>query len=127
MEDKRIVTDSEWKIMELLWKREHMTMMEITAALQEETGWSKHTVTTLLKRMMEKGTIAMDDSGPVRRYTPAIAKEDVAREETRLLLRRLFSGKASLLVSNLVEEGQLSEEDLTALMAMIRSKKEHRP
>ena len=124
---KRTLTEAEGKIMEALWEHAPMTMMEITHALERETGWSKHTVTTLLKRMMEKGTIAMDDSGPVRRYTPAIAKEDVAREETRSLLRRLFSGKASLLVSNLVEEGQLSEEDLTALMAMIRSKKGHRP
>ena len=124
---KKTLTEAEGKIMEALWEHAPMTMMEITHALEQETGWSKHTVTTLLKRMLEKGTIAMDDSGPVRRYTPAIAKEDVAREETRSLLRRLFSGKASLLVSNLVEEGQLSEEDLSELMAMIRSKKEHKP
>ena len=36
------------------------------------------------------------------------------------------SGKAALLVSNLVEDGQLSEEDLSELMRMIRSKKEQK-
>ena len=123
---KKTLTEAEGKIMEALWEHSPMTMIEITHSLEPETGWSKHTVTTLLKRMLEKKTVNMDDTGPVRRYMPAIAKEDVAREETHSLLRRLFSGKASLLVSNLVEEGQLSEEDLTELMRMIRSKKEHK-
>ena len=121
---KKTLTEAEGKIMEALWEHAPMTMMEITHALEPETGWSKHTVTTLLKRMLDKKTVAMDGSGAVRRYMPAIAREDVAREETRSLVRRLFSGKASLLVSNLVEDGQLSAEDLTELMRMIRSKNE---
>ena len=123
---KTKLSDGEWALMKVLWKASPMTITQLTAALKEETGWSKHTVTTLLKRMLEKKTVTMDDTGPVRHYMPAIAKEDVAREETHSLLRRLFSGKASLLVSNLVEDGQLSEEDLSELMRMIRSKKEQK-
>ena len=116
---KRMLTEAEAKILEVLWNRPGLTMMEITRALEPDTAWSKHTVTTLLKRMMEKDTVLMDDTGPVRRYRPAIERDAVARLETRSLLNRLFSGKASLLVSNLVEDGKLSREDIEALLKTI--------
>lgn len=38
MEERKSVTDSEWKIMELLWQGGTWTMPEITRALAEETG-----------------------------------------------------------------------------------------
>lgn len=119
---KKLVTEAEGKIMGVLWAQSPMTMMEITHQLEKETGWTKHTVTTLLKRMLDKGTIAVDASGPVRTYSPLMAKDDAARQETKSLLKRMFSGKASLLVSNLVEDGELSEEDLRDLLAMVEQK-----
>ena len=121
---KSRLTEAEGKILEALWEKPGQTMMEVTHALLEDTGWSKHTVTTLLKRMMEKETVLMDDAGPVRRYRPAIGREAVARLETRSLLNRLFSGNASLLVSNLVEEGELSREDIEALLKTLDAPKE---
>lgn len=50
------VTNAEWKIMNILWEQPR-TIMQITSMLSEETGWTKHTVITLLKRMQEKGTV----------------------------------------------------------------------
>ena len=37
------LTEAEWKIMLLLWEKSPRTMMELTRALAEDTGWSKHT------------------------------------------------------------------------------------
>ena len=51
------LTEAEWKIMLLLWEKSPRTMMELTRALAEDTGWSKHTVITMLKRMAVKGTV----------------------------------------------------------------------
>ena len=63
------ITNAEWKIMSLLWERP-MTIMEITAALKEETGWTKHTVINLLKRMVEKGTVVYTESGRTKMFSP---------------------------------------------------------
>ena len=41
MDEHRNVTDSEWKIMDQLWKNGEMTMTQITRALEEETGFYK--------------------------------------------------------------------------------------
>ena len=47
-------TEAEWKIMEVLWDSAPRTMSEITKALEPTTGWTRHTVITLLKRMLMK-------------------------------------------------------------------------
>lgn len=119
---RKVLTEAEEKIMEVLWAQSPRTMMEITHALEDETGWSKHTVTTLLKRMQQKQTISVDATGSVRRYAPALNKDEVAREQTHSLLRRMFAGRASLLVENLVEDGELSQDDLRELLSVLEKK-----
>ena len=69
------LTEAEWKIMLLLWEKSPRTMMELTRALAEDTGWSKHTVITMLKRMAVKGTVRICEDGPVKTYFPAVAKD----------------------------------------------------
>ena len=113
---KQLLTGAEAKIIGAIWERPGRTMMEITAALEAETGWSKHTVTTLLKRMVGKGTVVMDASGPVRRYFPAIAREEMARRETRGLLERFYGGSAARLTRDLLAEGLLSRADIEAML-----------
>ena len=45
------LSDGEWKIIQLLWKESPQTIIQLTKALDEETGWTKHTVISYLKRM----------------------------------------------------------------------------
>ena len=110
------VTDAEWKIMECLWDHAPQTMGEITATLESATGWTRQTVITLLKRMTEKGAVSMDDSGRAKKYTPLITREEASAEETHKLLDHVFKGKASLLVNQLVDSGNLTEEDLKEIL-----------
>ena len=110
------VTDAEWKIMECLWDHAPQTMGEITATLEPATGWTRQTVITLLKRMAEKGAVSMDDTGRAKKYTPLITREEASAEETHKLLNHVFKGKASLLVNQLVDSGNLTEEDLQEIL-----------
>ncbi|MBE5794427.1 MAG: BlaI/MecI/CopY family transcriptional regulator [Clostridiales bacterium] len=123
MREKAALTDAEMKIMLRLWDRHPQTMMELTRALESETHWSKYTVITLLKRMEAKGTITVDESGPAKTYAPAVKKADFAREQTHSLVRDLYGGSATLLVSGLVENGAISQKELDELMEMLRKAK----
>ena len=114
------VTEAEWKIMECLWDHAPQTMGEITATLESATGWTRQTVITLLKRMTEKGAVSMDDSGRAKKYTPLITREEASAEETHKLLNHVFGGKASLLINQLVDSGDLSAEDLQEILNLLR-------
>lgn len=117
------VTEAEWKIMECLWDHSPQTMGEITATLEPATGWTRQTVITLLKRLTEKGAVSMDDSGRAKMYTPLITKEEVSAEETHKLLNHVFKGKASLLVNQLIDSGDLSAEDLQEILDILNGTK----
>ena len=116
------LTEAEWKIMLRLWDRAPQTMMELTRSLEPETGWSKHTVITMLKRMKVKGTVLIDETGPVKLYSPAVSRDRVAQEQTQTLLRRLFGGHPSALVSELIDRGELDEAELEALRKVLEKK-----
>ena len=103
-------TDAEWKILEVLWESHPRTMPEITKILEPETGWTRHTVITLLKRMAEKGTI------------PIVSRQEASTQQTSKLLGRVFGGKASLLVHHLVDTGELSTEDVAEILKELQKK-----
>ena len=113
-------TEAEWKIMEVLWDSSPRTMSEITKALDPTTGWTRHTVITLLKRMQEKGTVKVDDSGDVKTYTPLLSQEEASAQQTKKLLSHVFSGKASLLINHLVDSGEITLKEMDELMDMMR-------
>ena len=116
---ERQCTEAEWKIMELLWDRAPRPMSEITKELEPATGWSRHTVITLLKRMQEKHTVAVDESGDVKMYSPLITREEASQMQTKKLLSRVFSGKASLLINHLVDSGEITLKQMDELMEML--------
>ena len=113
------LSDSEWKLMNRLWDRAPMTITELTAAVREETGWSKNTVITMLSRLEAKGAVRHEEGGRAKRYSPAVAREDAAMAETESFLSKVYGGSLGLMVSNLVESRALSEADIAELSAIL--------
>lgn len=121
--DHPSLTEAEWKIMSLLWARAPQTITELTHALSPETGWTKHTVISLLRRMVAKGTVRMEESGRAKLFHPLIEKEGLAVKQAQKLLKRLFDGNAVLLMHTMVETGDITQEDLLELSQFIESKR----
>ena len=115
-------TEAEYRIMEVLWDHAPRTMSEITKALEPQTGWTRHTVITLLKRMQEKGTVAVDETGDVKRYSPLLTQEEASAQQTKKLLDHVFSGRASLLINHLVDSGEITLKEMDELMDMMKKK-----
>ena len=118
MEHLRL-SDGEWKLMKTLWARQGQTLAELVAALDADTGWSRATIFMMLKRLIAKGAVTMDDSGKFQKYSAAITYADVEPEETESFLSKVYGGSLWLLVSNLVERGALSEQEIRELKAIL--------
>lgn len=115
MEEKRTtLSASEWRVMECLWTGPK-TLMELVRALKDSAGWAKSTVTTMVRRMEEKGLITYEVSGRAKVFRAALAREDAAAAETDSLLERAFQGSVGLLVSSLADRGGLTKADIDEL------------
>lgn len=115
MEEKRgPLSPSEWRVMECLWTGPK-TLMELVRELKDSAGWAKSTVTTMVRRMEEKGLVGYDTQGRAKVFRALLAREDAATAETDSLLERAFHGSVGLLVSSLVERSSLTEADIEEL------------
>ena len=82
MESERLrLSESEWRVMEALWEAP-ATLMELVRILHNRVGWAKGTVTTMVRRMEEKGLIRHEAGGKARVYHPALSRDETALAET---------------------------------------------
>ena len=123
MDKTQLLTQAEWQVMELLWKNPH-TLMELVAALESTTGWSKSTVATMVRRMETKGIISHTDGEKAKIFHPAISQSDAALRETRSLLDRAYHGSLGMMVSTLARRDGLTKEDIDELYAILRKAEE---
>ena len=117
------LSDGEWTLMYKLWEEPSRTIAQLTAALQPETGWSKHTVITMLNRLEGKGAVSHDGGTP-RHYSATLAKEDAARAETRSFLDKVYGGRLGLMMSAMVDSRSLTQQDIDELAAILEKAKE---
>lgn len=117
------ISDSEWKIMNLLWEKAPLTIMQMAREFEEKEGWSKSMVITYLNRLEKKGAVWFDQGQKARYYYPAIDQQETHADAARGFLDRVFQGNLGLMVSTLVQRDALSEDDLLELERILHEKR----
>ena len=117
--DKKLF-DSELKIMQLIWQNEPVSAKKVSLLADDAFGWNKNTTYTVLKKLEAKGFLKREDPGFV--CTSLVSKDEVRREETRGLIDKLFGGSQRALFSALIEDENLSDEDIAELRSMIEKR-----
>ena len=122
--DKQIFA-SEWKIMEYLWEDSPKTLMQIVKAMNEQVGWAKSTVTTMVARMESKGLLRYEDGGKAKLIYPAVTRDEVAAHETRSLVDRMFGGSVTSLVAQFVNSRSMSKKEIDELYELLKQAEEN--
>ena len=117
------LSDGEWKLMNRLWEGTPLTITQLTAALQPDTGWGKHTVITMLSRLEDKGAVRHDGGTP-KHYSAVLKQEDAAQSETKSFLDKVYGGRLGLMMSAMVDTRALTQEDIDELTAILEQAKE---
>ena len=114
------VFDSEMKLLELIWSHEPVSAKELSVLAGESVGWNKNTTYTVLKKIIAKGYVRREDPGFL--CTALISRDEIRRSEARGLVNRLFGGSRKALFSALLEDEELSREDIEELRRMIEAR-----
>ena len=120
----KILTPTEWNLMECLWAASPRTGRDAVEYLKETVGWSRSTTLTMLRRMTEKGLIEAHEAGGMLVYSPLIRREDAVLRETEGFLNRVYHGSLSLLLSNLTQKQQLSQAEIDELHSILHRAEE---
>ncbi len=124
IEMKYAITESEHMILEQLWTNGEMSVMQLVEALEEVTGWSKHTIISFLKRMEEKHTVSFCVQGRTKLYRALPERTEVVTETTKGILDRFFGGRMGKMVSYMADADQLTDADIDELYDLLGKLKE---
>ena len=110
-------TDRELDVMAVLWELGSGTVAEVQARLPDRLAYT--TGLTVLRTLEEKGYVGHEEEGRAYRYRPLVARERAGESALRRVVRKLFLGSPELLVTQLVSDRSLSEEELRRLRRLL--------
>jgi BlaI family penicillinase repressor len=116
------ISESEWRVMNMVWDRPSVAASDIVEALSERTGWHSRTIRTLLDRLVKKGALKATLDGKRYLYEPLLSMEACVRQESRSFLQRVFDGEPAPLILYLVKESRLSNEEIKELKRLLAQK-----
>ena|SRR5437868_6434742 len=117
------ISESEWKVMKVLWVESPRTAAEVIAALAPTEDWHPNTIKTLLSRLHRKGAVGVNKQKNLYLYRAAVSEADCVRTESESFLDRIFGGAVKPLLVHFVEKQKVTTSDLEELKQILRRKK----
>ena len=118
------ISDSEWKIMKIIWEKSNCNANEIVTALKTVEMWSPKTIKSLISRLLKKKVIDYDQVGRTYKYYPLFSEDECAKLERKSFLQRVYNGSLKTMLLNFIEDDPLSIEQLDELKNMLEERKE---
>ena len=109
--------EGELNVMELLWSNKVLAAKDISKIIKEYIGWEKNTTYTVIKRLIDKGTVSREDPGFLCRAT--ITKKQVQDIETSVLIRNLYNRSLSCFIHDYFDGRRLTSEELLELKKVV--------
>ncbi|MDE3165988.1 MAG: BlaI/MecI/CopY family transcriptional regulator [Acidobacteriota bacterium] len=114
------LTGQELEIMKIVWERGSVTVRDVYEALLERRKVAYTTVMTMMKILEQKGYLRKRQAERAYVYTPKQAQHKVIGAMVRDFVNRVFNGSAEPLLVHLVEEHDLSPEELEEIARLRR-------
>jgi BlaI family transcriptional regulator, penicillinase repressor len=115
-----MLTDREAQIMQILWAAGEATAEQVRRELPDDLHDS--TVRTLLRVLQVKGYVKVRGRQPAA-YVPVVARQEAQQKAAARLIERLFGGSADTLVLRLLENEQLTPQQLDELKKIYSSQR----
>lgn len=108
--------------MKVIWEHKKIFAKEVREALPDPKPHIS-TVSTMIRRLVEKGFLKVEDFGSTHRYSPVISMKDYTRRFVKPLLAGLFGNSIKNAVTFFAEQEEISVEELKEITRMIEKKK----
>ena len=116
------ISEAEWQVMKVVWAKTKATTNEVVDALTPATPWKPKTIMTMLKRLVDKGALGYEPKGRIYEYYARIGEAECIRAESRSFLERVYSGAATPMLAQFLEETPLSSQEIEELKQILEQK-----
>ena len=114
------VTETELRILDVLWEQGATTVREIVEHLYSEHSTSLHaTVKSLLDRLAEKGYVSQEASRYAHKYLATVDRETLVGQQIQQIADSHFDGSLTPMLMSLVDRAKLSRKQREAIRKII--------
>ena len=128
MEEKRQakgqLTKAETQVMSILWSLPES--QGYSSEIMEKYPEPKPALTTLLtflKILKDKGFVSSEKHGKAQLFSTTISKEEYTRAYMKVVQNTFFGGSFASLVSSFAKDEQLSDEEVSEIMEILKHRK----
>ena len=118
------LSDFELDVMQHFWQLESCSAKHIYQIVSQNKSVAYNTVKTIIDRLEEKGAIKrVGKDGRAILFQAAIDQSDLTPSAVPNFIQRFFGGSASGLITHLIDDDKLSENDIEYLEQYLKDKK----
>lgn len=118
------LTEAELRIMDVLWQKGPGTVQNVLEWLPSKPALAYNTVLTTIRILERKGYVAHAKDGRAHIYEPRIARDEATRSEIKHLVSRFFRNSHDALVLNILEDVEITGEEVGRLRRMLERSQE---
>lgn len=116
------LTKTEERIMQVVWKLKKAFIKDIINALPDDPKPPYNTISSVVRLIEKKGYIGFKAYGKTHEYFPLVSKSEYRKAYFRKLLTGYFDNSVESLMSFMVREQKLTEEDIAKIKDIIDKK-----
>jgi len=111
------LSDSEYRLMDVIWENEPMLAKELAAICLEKYEWKKTTVYTLIKRICDKKLLLFEN----KMVKSLVGRDQVNKMESEDLLHKAYGDSVSDFFAAFLQDRKLSKKEATNIKKMIEA------
>jgi BlaI family penicillinase repressor len=112
-----VLADREADLMEVLWDHGPSTVAEVRKKLSAKLAYN--TVLSILRTLENKSYVGHEEEGRAHRYFARVEREAARHSALRHLSSKLFKGSVELLMTSVVSDRKLSNEQVQRIRALL--------
>jgi predicted transcriptional regulator len=120
MSDQPNIGRAEMDILQYVAQHHPVTVREVADHISETKGHVRTTVLNIMERLRKKGYLRRKKREGIFEYSPTLPRTDLLRNLVRDFVNKTLGGSVSPFVAFLVEEGDLSNDELAHLKQLVR-------
>ena len=117
------LTELESDVMDAVWNAGSSSVEDIHRVVVRKHDLKEASVRTLLRRLEQKGYLTHKSEGRAYFYTPKESPAQLAGRAVRQIIDRFCRGSVYELVSGMVDDDMVTEEELSKLEDFARNRK----
>lgn len=120
------LSDAQMEVMQEIWERGEATVTDVWQAIAAKREVARNTIFTVMDRLEQRGYLEKRPIGNLHLYKSTVSEKKTLGRVVRDVLEQAFEGAAGQMIVAMLENTELSKEELDSIQKLIEEKKKQK-